>query len=55
MILGRAGMAAGGGVAIAAGLFIGVMYGPAPTRSNLLVMLQPAPLQILSHAWSQDD
>ncbi len=53
--LGRAGIVAGGGVAVAAGLLIGMLYAPAPAAGNLLSALQPGPLSILSGSWSQDD
>ncbi len=55
LLLGPAGLAAGGGVAVAAGLLLGALYTPVPAASNVLVMLQPMPLSILSHGTSQDD
>jgi hypothetical protein len=43
-----AGMATGGSLAILAGLFIGLMYGPAPAADNVLTLLDPAPIQVLT-------
>ena len=43
-----AGMATGGGLAIMAGLLIGVMYASAPAPDGVLTLLEPAPLQILA-------
>jgi len=45
-----AGAAAGGGVAVAAGLLIGAMYaaGPATAADNVFAILQPAPIHILA-------
>jgi hypothetical protein len=44
------GMATGSGVAMAAGLLIGVMYvsAPVPAPDNVLAMLQAAPIHILA-------
>ncbi len=46
--LGWVGMATGSGFAIAAGLFIGSLYAPAPPSNNVLTMLQSAPIQMLA-------
>jgi hypothetical protein len=43
-----AGMAAGGTIAIVAGLLIGATYAAAPAPDAVLSMLQPAPIVILA-------
>ncbi|HTU54163.1 MAG TPA: hypothetical protein VMF62_09350 [Acetobacteraceae bacterium] len=40
------GLAAGGGLAIMAGLLIGALYTAAPSSDSLLALLQPAPIHI---------
>jgi hypothetical protein len=43
-----AGIAAGSGLAIVAGLLIGALSAPAPASDTLLPMLQPAPIHFLA-------
>lgn len=47
-VLGWIGMAAGGGLVVAAGLFIGALSATAPTPDSVLTILQPAPIHILA-------
>ncbi len=42
------GMAAGGGLVVAAGLLIGAMTAAVPTPDNVLAILQPAPIHMLA-------
>lgn len=45
---GWIGMAAGGSVAVAMGLMVGLSYAPASTADNFQAMLQPAPINIMA-------
>lgn len=42
------GMATGGGFAVMAGLLIGALYVSAPEPEGVLMLLQPAPIQVLA-------
>ena len=45
---GTFGMAAGSGIAVAAGFLIGAWSVPAPTSNDVLAVLQPAPIHIFA-------
>jgi hypothetical protein len=42
------GLATAAGVAILAGLMLGIRYAPAPPQQDLLALLQPSPIQLLT-------